>query len=182
MQRENIARLLPDVFQRTLPGEFWRGEKGAGSLLGALLGVMQDLHEPMELTLAGLQQAFQPDDAPLSFLPFLAGWLDLDRFLDRDGKYPAGNERLRALILEAASLYRLRGTRQGLERFLETATGVHGFRVHAASDRPFHLLVLIPRQAEPLREFVRLVVQAEKPAYATCEILSADDPLPGEGA
>ena len=78
MRREHIARLLPDVFQRT---------SGADpDLLSALLGVMEDLHAPVEYTLAHIEQAFQPDDAPESFLPYLASWLDLDRFLDENGK------------------------------------------------------------------------------------------------
>jgi phage tail-like protein len=178
MRREHIARLLPDVFQRTSGAE--------PDLLGALLGVMEDLHAPVELTLAHIEQAFQPDVTPESFLPYLASWLDLDRFLDEDGKFPPGSDRLRVLILQAASLYRLRGTRQGMERFLETATGIPGFQVTASSEQPFHLLVRIPPQAERLRRFIHKVVQAEKPAYATCEILppgasTAGSP-PGEGA
>jgi phage tail-like protein len=170
MKRESIARLLPDVFQRTLGAE--------PDLLGALLGVMQDLHAPVEDTLARLETAFQTDYTPVSFLAFLAGWLDLDRFLDEDGQFPPGSERLRALIREAANLYRLCGTRQGLERFLETATGIRGFEVTASAKIPFHLLVRIPRETEPLREFIHKVVQAEKPAYATVEVMLSDERAP----
>jgi hypothetical protein len=54
--------------------------------------------------------------------------------------------------------------------------------VSASDEQPFHILVRIPRQAESLRGFIHQVVQAEKPAYATSQILGADQSATAGGA
>lgn len=173
MKRTDIEQLLPGVFQRTLR---------PGAPLAALLEVIEALHAPDEEVLERLAVCFDPYHAPDEFVPYLAGWVDLDRCLSAAGEpaaaptFPAGLGRLRELIAAAAFLATWRGTAQGLLRFLETATGVQGFTLserppdQAGRPRPFHLGIRAPAAARPYRALVERIVEMEKPAYMTYEL------------
>ena len=178
MRAEDIARLLPEVFQRTL---------APGSPLDALLQFMESLHRPSEQTLAHLDETFDPYRTPDRFVPFLAHWVDLERFFSE--KHEASSEpqsspapissglgRLRNLIVAAVHLSQWRGTAQGLKQFLETATGVQGFELDEqvlgadGSPRPYHVRVCVPKAAAEHEGLIRRIVEQEKPAYVTYEI------------
>jgi phage tail-like protein len=174
MKQSEIEQLLPAVFQRTSRPE---------SPLSALLEVMEALHEPSEDVLARTHTYFHPYRTPDYFVPYLAGWVDLDRLLpsgEEDGggtsPFPAGIGRLRELVAAAAFLSKWRGTARGLQRFLETATGLAGFEVvddvldPDGLTRPFHVLVRAPVAAKSYEELIERIVQSEKPAYVTCEV------------
>lgn len=176
MKRTEIESLLPEVVQRTVcPG---------GPLL-TLLEVMEALHAPSEAVLAKLETYFHPYCTPDEFVPYLARWVDLERLVPGtpgggDGAseptFPSGLGRLRELVAAAAFLSSWRGTRRGLLRFLETATGSRGFEIQEqvfAGDglpRPFHILVQAPQEAEGYRPLIERIVEMEKPAYVTYEL------------
>jgi phage tail-like protein len=181
VERQRIARLLPEIFQRTLPTG-WAvsapGKTPTPGVLGAFLGVMERLHAPSEAALEHLDTYFDPRQAPEEWLPFLALWLDLDRLLTYEGKFPGGAEGLRRLILAAVALAKERGTHAGLRKFLETATGISGIEIETASDRPYHIVVVCP-EPEPRAYGMTLVqfcnwldalIAAEKPAYVTSDV------------
>jgi phage tail-like protein len=186
MERQRIARLLPEIFQRTLPAQWWRspipGEKAAPTVLGAILAVMDQLHAPTETALENLEAYFDPLQAPEEWLPFLACWLDLDRFLKQDEKgawkFPGGSARLRQLIMEAVSLNKERGIYTGLLRFLKIATGIDGIEIITATGSPYHITISCPApdlQAYGMSHgefcsWLAELVSAEKPAYVTCEV------------
>jgi phage tail-like protein len=178
MKSDEIARLLPEVYQRTCD---------SGTPLYALLRVMESLHGPTEEILAHLEETFDPYRTPERFVPFLAHWVDLDRFFseahgltDDPEACPApissGTGRLRELIAAAVHLSQWRGTSRGLKRFLEAATGVQGFDLDEevpGSDglpRPYHLRVSVPRGAARHGGLIKRIVEQEKPAYVTFEI------------
>src|SRR5688500_16717245 len=73
MNRREIERLLPAVFQRTCTD---------GTPLVALLEVMAALHDPAEKVLAELDMICDPIRTPDGFVPFLATWVDLERIFD----------------------------------------------------------------------------------------------------
>src|SRR5512146_2551696 len=106
MRREEIERLLPGVFQRTLSGV---GERGP---LGALLDVMVGLLQPREEAMQRLPSVLNPRVAPEAFVPLLARWLNLDLPVSTGPGYE------RELIANAVELSRWRGTSYGLVRFL----------------------------------------------------------------
>ena len=91
-------------------------------------------------------------------------------------RYPAGTGRLREVIAAAAYLSKWRGTAQGLLRFLETATGIDGFRIEEqvldanGEHRPFHIRVRSPASAQAYRPLIERIVEMEKPAYVTYEL------------
>lgn len=177
MKQTEIERLLPGIFQRTiLPG----------SPLYALLATMEAMHTPSEAALADLDAYFDPYRTPDAFVPFIAGWLDLERFLSQTPKklddetaqtlFPSGLGRLRELVASAAYLSKWRGTSRGLIRFLETATGITGFAItEEVTDennhiRPFHIRVVGPEEAAVYQPLVERIIELEKPAYVTYEL------------
>lgn len=170
MRPADIALLLPSVMRRTIDG-------AEGDVLLALLEAMAAMHGPAEAVVAGLPGHFDPRVTGDGMVAFLASWADLDRVasVGPDGVWtlPTGLGHLRELVATSIEVSRTRGTRAGLVRFLETATGTTGFEVLDASDgvqREFHLVVRLPPEAEPWRALVAQLVEAEKPAHLTFEL------------
>lgn len=176
MKQHEIERLLPGIFQRAVH---------PGNPLDALLGVMETLHVTDEEILDQLDTYFDPYRAPDSFVPYLAYWVDLARFLPADidealqssaPLWPPGLGRLRELIAASADLSRWRGTANGLVRFLETATGVSGFTIDelpAGDDGlplPFHIIVNAPLVSQGYEPLLRRIISQEKPAYVSYEL------------
>jgi hypothetical protein len=153
MRRPEIERLLPTVYQLAIdPVEDWMQPD---QRLGAVLDAMETLHQPIEEILDTLEGWLNPRRAPEPFVPYLAGWVDLDRMAGVDVAAPvrrrptgqpkrevvalaaataaampvSGLSRLRELVASAAELARWRGTRRGLLQFLHVATGMSGFEV-----------------------------------------------------
>jgi len=179
MQRAEIERLLPQVFQRTLR---------LGSPLQAILEVIVDLQAPAEKILARLPEYFNPYWTDERYLTMLAYWVNLDPiFTPRPAAAPEPDwsprplsmppGRLRELIASAAHLSSWRGTAHGLVRFLEIATGARGFRLEEAVagkdglPLPFHVRVVAPESATAQRELIERIVKLEKPAYVTWELV-----------
>ena len=166
MKSREIEGLLPAVFRRVVR---------TGTPLRALLEVMEALHAPDEEILTDLPSYFDPYTTPDEFVPYLATWVDLDWLLPS-----CGLGRLRELIAAAPELSRWRGTAEGLERFLETATGVQGFGVDdAVKAKPFHIVVRAPASAKSCQALVEKIVEMEKPAYVTHHIKWLDNPGAG---
>jgi phage tail-like protein len=166
MRRQTIERLLPAAYQRAATDQ---------SVLAALLEVMETLHAPDEQVIGDFDAQFAPYTARPDFLPFLAGWVTLDHLVGvrRPGAadpllIPAG--RMRDLLAEASALAQVRGTPDGLRRFLEIATGVRGFEITEPSQRPFHFVVRVPATARAYAGVVGHIVEHEKPAATTFEL------------
>ncbi len=173
MKSEEIQKLLPVVFQRTLL---------ANSPLAALLLVMESLHAPAESVLEDLDCFCDPRRTPDAHVPYLARWLDLERLFDRSALeleqagLSTGIAPLRELIAIAAYLSRWRGTAKGLILFLETAIDARGFEVsdNVLDDtgriRPFHLKVIAPAATQRHQALIHRIVETEKPAYVTYDL------------
>jgi hypothetical protein len=180
MKRPEIERLLPGIFQRA---SVYDPVTLKGNPLYALLEVMAGLHEPDEQVLRSLATYFNPYLADPHFIPYLASWVDLAPLLQSPAtgevlrSLPIDTGRLRELIASAAFLSQWRGTARALIFFLETATGVKGFtvqeRVLDGDDMPipFHIRVQCPKEAVSYRNLVTRIVELEKPAYVTYEVL-----------
>jgi phage tail-like protein len=177
MKRNEIEALLPDVFQRAAQ---------PGTPLFALLEVMATLHRPSEETLTTLDRYFDPYRTPERFIPYLAGWLDLQRLILARGEeslvFPPGTGRLRELIVAAAHLSRWRGTGRGLLRFLEVATGLAGFEIDETvpgpqgKPRAFHIQVTAPAESKAYRDLIERIIEMEKPAYVTYDLMFKEAP------
>lgn len=171
MRRQAIERLLPTAYQRAA---------AEGSVLRALLEVMAALHEPDERLLADIDVLFAPYTAPERFVPFLTGWVALDYLvgLARPGdpvRLPLPAGRVRDLMANGAALAKLRGTPIGLRAFLQIATGATGFVIEEPPQRPFHFIVRVPPDAAQYVAVINRIVEMEKPAASTFEIVALED-------
>ena len=177
MKRDEIAQLLPAIFQRTLK---------EGSPLAGLLQVMEALQAPSEAVLARLDAIFDPRRTSDKFVPYLAYWADLTRLFDENLNsknqsafggltIATGLGRLRELIANAAYLSQWRGTKKGMLLFLQTATGIQNFEIAENVDltgqpRPFHISVRGPKEGAQYSQLIERIVELEKPAYVTHEV------------
>ena len=173
MKHQDIKQLLPEVFQRA---------DTTGSPIFALLEAMETLTEPDEEILRQVSIYFNPYATLEKFLPFLASWVDLDRFFpslqdqmiaNSDSIQAPGTGRLRELIAAATQLSKLRGTAAGLQLFLETATGLKGFEIDEnvlpeySDVLPFHIKIRAPFAAKKHNALIERIIEQEKPAYVT---------------
>lgn len=167
MRRAAIERLLPAAYQRAA---------GPGSVLGALLDVMEALHAPDEAVLADVDALFDPYRTPDGFVAYLTRWVAMDHVVAApraDAPLPLPAGRLRDLVAHGALLARWRGTPYGMRTALELATGVTGFVLDEPPERPFHLVVRVPPAAADRLALVTRIVEAEKPAAVTVEVLAS---------
>ena len=190
---EQIARLLPGVLRRTRTPT-------RDDLLSVLLSEMAALQLDREKVLEELDSFYDPERAPLDSLVYLAYWMDLEPLIApgqppglvwrrrndwetllQQEWFPTGLERLRALVAAAVPLLKQRGTPRGLQRFLETATGVPGFEVIESTERPFHIRVVCPAEAKQYIGFVRRIIEFQKPAYLTYKLIEPADTESGRG-
>ncbi|MDG4752041.1 phage tail protein [Micromonospora sp. WMMD718] len=178
MRRAAIERLLPAAYQRAAC---------PGSVLGVLLDVMEALHAPDEAVLADVDALFGPYRTPDGFVAYLTRWVAMDHVVAApraDAPLPLPAGRLRDLVAHGALLARWRGTPYGMRTALELATGVTGFVLDEPPERPFHLVVRVPPAAADRLALVTRIVEAEKPAAVTVEVLASPvdaepaDPVP----
>lgn len=144
-----------------------------------LLG-FEDGIAPLRALIDNMDRFFGPNTAPPDFLPWLATWASLAL----DENWPEMKHR--RLIREAAELYRWRGTRRGLSRYLEIYTEVTpeindqpfaGMRLGESTllgrdttlgDVPVHTFVVtlaVPDTAAINEQIVRDIIETQKPAH-----------------
>ena len=145
----------------------------------------EDAMAPTNEMLSEVADYFDADTAPAEFLPWLGTWVAL--VLDQN--WPGLKRRL--LIKEAVELYRWRGTRHGLTRYLEIYAGVapqindqpfQGMRLGARTllgqntllgDVPPHTFVVtlaVPDPRSVNEQTVRDIIESEKPAHTAYEL------------
>ena len=126
-----IAVKAKGSYLKYLPALYYDDE-----LMGRYLMLFESFWGPIDRQIDQLYRYFDPKLTPIDFLPWLALWLDLAL----DERWPEARRRL--LVSSAASLYRKRGTPQGLREYLEIYTGrtpqiiehrAHNFRLGLAS-------------------------------------------------
>jgi phage tail-like protein len=111
--RGRYLRFLPELYEQD-------------ELMGRLLMLFESFWAPIEMQIGATPYYLEPRMTPTRLLPWLAGWLGLDL----DGRLP--EDRQRELVRSAIWLYRRRGTKQALQRYLEIFTGG---RVHIVEHR-----------------------------------------------
>ena len=178
MKQEAIKLLMPAMF---------RLAAGKNTPLDAVFSVMEALHDQTETTLRKIDAVFDPLRTNERFVPYLAGWVDLDWVVRGDetaagyGQSAIPTEHFRKLVSLAWYLSKWRGTAAGLKLFLETATGVEGFSIderpidNQGRIIPFHIEITVPEAAADRRHLVERIIENEKPAYVTYRIVNGDE-------
>jgi phage tail-like protein len=101
--KHSYLNQLPAIFQE---------DKNSKAFLERFLSLFQTLVEDVDDEILSFTKYIDSKVAPEGFLPWLASWLALTY----DEGWPAEN--IRMLIKEAPVLYKMRGTREGLERII----------------------------------------------------------------
>ncbi len=101
----HYLRYLPRVYQEQ------------DQLMARFLMLFESFWAPIEGQINSLPNYFDPALTPIKLLPWLASWVDLTL----DDHWPEAKRR--QLLRAAVSLYRKRGTRRGLQEYLEIYTG-----------------------------------------------------------
>ena len=144
-------RYLPDIFQEN-------------DFLRRFLHIFEDIWEPLEQRQDHIAMYFDPRTCPVSFLPWLASWLDLSF----NTHWPEA--RRRRLLEQAMELYSWRGTRYGLVRMIEVCTGLTPVITESPSQPfVFHIRIALPPGffGEPIdKALIEELIQAHKPAHA----------------
>ncbi|HEY90941.1 MAG TPA: hypothetical protein G4O07_03820 [Dehalococcoidia bacterium] len=169
----------PSRYLQYLPAIYSENE-----FMGRFLKIFESILTPVEQTIGQIPLYFDPKLAPEEFLPWLAFWLDL--VLDQE--WPAAKRRL--LIRRATELYQWRGTRRGLETYLEIYAGVRpvitehyggislgeesrlGMNTIMGDGRAHCFTVTLNIKDSPAvnEEKVRAIIEAEKPAHTVYEL------------
>jgi phage tail-like protein len=108
----------------------YRRDPEAAVFLDRFLALFERVFTGIEDRYEAFSRELNPDTAPLEVINWLGALVDLAF----DPSWPV--ERRRALVGEAMSLYRRRGTRAGLERYLEIYTGHRPTIVEGWLERP----------------------------------------------
>jgi phage tail-like protein len=97
-------------------------------LMGRFLMLFESILDPLEKKIHNQADYLDPGLAPAQFLPWLGSWTDLPADPD------LGEEAQRSLVSKASRLVHERGTRSGLQTYLEAYTGGHVRIVEHFSD------------------------------------------------
>ena len=171
---------LPSIYRDTLEHIEEPAEHQQLPFFLRFLRGFEDAQEPLERMVALLHHSFGPYSAPSDFLPWLSTWVGLAL----NDNWP--EMRRRRLIAEAVELYRWRGTRKGLLRYLEIYAGVkpeindqpfRGWRLGReallgsntvlgdVADHTFVVTLAVPDPSSINEQIVRDIIESEKPAH-----------------
>ncbi|MBW4501616.1 MAG: phage tail protein [Scytonema hyalinum WJT4-NPBG1] len=157
--------------------------------IGRFMKIFEQAFQPVIDSFNVMWANLDPLTSPQALLPFLAHWVawPVDSIWNLNQQ--------RRLIRRAVELYRWRGTRKGLRLYLHLYTGLPLDEQHIsitepfgqsfvlaeaklgtavlAGGRPFHFVVrLRPDRLNRIHEeLVRQIIEQEKPAYCTYELL-----------
>jgi phage tail-like protein len=166
-------------------------------MMGRFLMLFESFWEPIGDRIDHISDYFDTRLAPPDLLPWLATWVDL--ILDED--WP--EEKQRQLLGSMVLLYRQRGTRRGLQKYLEIYTGqkpeivehrAQNFRLGPAArlgpslalgkqnvSHTFSVTLLLPAAASETerkarRRKIEAIIDSEKPAHTVYDLVIEESP------
>ncbi len=107
-QAESWMNYLPEIYRR---------ETGNDSFLDRYLAVYQSLYDDISWQMREFVRNLDPGTADPEFLKWLASWMGIDE------TYMWTEKQLRYLLGHVMEFYESRGTRRGIELFVELYTG-----------------------------------------------------------
>ena len=119
--KQSWISYLPEVYQSSDKDRF----------LERYLAVFQSLYESMNERIRGIPGLLDVDRTQSEYLVWLAGWLDIA------GSHMWNGEQLRQLLKQAVSLYKIRGTREGIRRMIRLYTGGEAYIVEHHQLEPY---------------------------------------------
>lgn len=182
--RQALTLKLPDIYQQ---------DARSSDFLNRFLSLFQSLMEEMDEQLANRDRYLSVDYAEREFLYWLCKWLDIRQ------PQTWQEDRLRIFMREVWSLYRIKGTRQSINRIVEIFTGAKPYIVeqyqatkHEQStgkdklwkklygDNVWTFTVLVPEQyLESTQQYIELkrIVESFTPAHTILNLVVMRDYL-----
>ena len=194
MYRQQKEIRLRDI-RLSFPGQSWmqylpeiyQQEDYGGMFLQRYLGIFQTLYEDMGEKIRRSASLFDMETTERKFLDWLAQWLAIDE------SYIWSEQQLRCLLAEGITLYKRRGTRQGIMDFVALYTGEEPFVLenhqlqYFRSDRerldrlqklygsnPYSFVVLVREQVLPSLQKQRTlhrIIEAVKPVQTEFHLI-----------
>jgi phage tail-like protein len=180
MSATDMQSIIPSSLLDYLPA-IYRDDAFLGWFLNAfeklLLGYSDDGQiKSLEASISAVASYLDPEVTPEDFLPWLAQWVALSLRADLD----AGQQR--DFIASIIQLYRWRGTRKSLERYISIFTvgtptitdgvdvekqyGPHSFVVKVFFDAS------TAEEIQRREQIVRALIEMEKPAHTRYELVA----------
>ncbi|MBN1318105.1 MAG: phage tail protein I, partial [Anaerolineales bacterium] len=148
-------------YQNYLPSFFTKD-----FLLDRFLLIFESIMGPINQLVDHMPLVLDPQTVPADLLPWSASWLDLTL----NENWPEKHRR--DLIRAASELYRWRGTRYGLSRYLEIYAGVTPeIDDNLAQAHTFRVTLRVPIGQPVDESLVREIIENEKPAHTFYELL-----------
>ena len=119
--RQSWMELLPEVYYR----------EDTGGFLERYLGIFQTMHEDLKEEVVDINRKFDIRLADGETLSELAGWLDVQ------DSYIWSRDQLRVFLSQAVSLFKRRGTKDGISDIVELFSGVAPYIVEQHQVRAF---------------------------------------------
>ncbi|UJF34082.1 phage tail protein [Paenibacillus hexagrammi] len=190
-QKSPLIRKLRVYFPRTslltyLPAIYQQDEEHS-PFLERFLALFGTFFDDMEDRIERISANFDADAVSGPYLEWLGRWLAIS---DRDSW---GEVKLRQLIREAPTLYKLRGTREGLIRMLRIYTGTEPFLLEyfqfkqmqetselrrlfeqLYGDNPYCFCVMLPPEyvrTDQQRMTIESIIEDGKPAYTDGKLI-----------
>ncbi|OPX86522.1 MAG: Phage tail protein (Tail_P2_I) [Pelotomaculum sp. PtaB.Bin104] len=177
--RTSYLRYLPAVYQEN---------EQSRDFLERFLSLFETFFSQMEVQIGHIERFFDADFVRGDFLRWLGAWLAIAV----DENWP--EDKLRLLIKKAPGLFKIRGTRKGIEAMIKVYTGdkpfiVEQFQLKCAEageefqelliklygEDPYSFCVLLkPFQVKKENEgqAVRRIIDSEKPAYIKAKVVA----------
>lgn len=128
------VRAIRVFYPRNSPLELlpahWQREAGSRRFLQQFLALVERVNTGVETTFEAFIRDLHPDAVPSELVEWLGALIDLSF----DPSWPL--ERRRALLAAAMELYRLRGTPEGIRRYVEIYTGRTPVVLESFLERP----------------------------------------------
>ena len=144
--RDTYLKYLPAIYQQ---------DTDSRDFLSRFLPIFESVMLTIEDKISNSSRYYNPLAAPDEFVPWLASWLDFAL----DDKWP--DDKKRRLILRAVSLYKERGTQEGLLDHIEIYSGyrpaiIELFKLRGTANMEMlsHHVISFARQSIPLRGYV----------------------------
>lgn len=160
-QAQNWTRYLPELYQK---------EMGNDSFLDRYLAIFQSLYDDLGDQIRDIPEYLDPAMAKKEVLEWMTDWLDIE------DPYMWNESQLRFLLEHAMEFHAARGTKRGIELFVELYTGEKPFVIEWQDweeyrDIPHYGKLLEKLYADDPGSFTVLVRESGIPAYQDYQTL-----------
>ena len=164
-RNDRTAKPMAGWLQTYLPDIYYQDDE----VLRNFLGCFEKIWNEFDVQIENLHTFFDPNLAPIDFLPWLGAWVGIT--LDED----ISEKQMRELLAKAIWLHQRQGTAAALRERLRISVNAKDVDVQTTSPGHFRVVVTMPADSANdekrtrIKERVKRIIEAEKPIYAFYE-------------